>query len=291
MHERLISSAPAPSAKTEPAWWFIFAAHKMMVWQDGESMSIPMIVDPAPLGLSLIRERYLGTLAGRHCYCAEAAENIAGPPEMSFYGLRFLYGRLAEPLFAIALKAVHLIEWEGTARYCGRCGKEMAPAKEMNARECPGCGMMVFPRLSPAVIVLVERDGQMLLARSTRFTADFYSVLAGFVEPGETLEETVHREIEEEVGIKIRNVRYFGSQPWPFPDSLMIGFTAEYLSGEIRIDDEEIVEAGWFDPEKLPTIPGKISIARRLIDWFIEARLPGKAPAGSQAGRRYDPDE
>ena len=151
--------------------------------------------------------------------------------------------------------------------------------------------MLAFPRISPAVIVLVERDGQVLLARSPRFTANFYSVLAGFVEPGETLEDTVHREIEEEVGIKIRNVRYFGSQPWPFPDSLMIGFTAEYESGEIRIDKAEISEAGWFYPENLPAIPGKISIARRLIDWFIETGLQKKTPAGLQADRLYNPGE
>ena len=273
MYERLIPSAHPRSAKTEPAWWFIFAANKLMVQEDDELMSIPLIVDSASLGLSSIRERYLGTLAGSNCYCAEVSENGPIPLKMGFYGLRYLYGRLVEPLFAVAMKAVHLMEWEETTRYCGRCGRKMVPAKEMNARECSGCGMMVFPRISPAVIVLVERDGQVLLARSRRFTADFYSVLAGFVEPGETLEDTVHREIEEEVGIKVRNVRYFGSQPWPFPDSLMVGFTAEYASGEIRIDRTEIAEAGWFYPDKLPTVPGKISIARQLIDWFVETRL------------------
>jgi NAD+ diphosphatase len=273
MYERLIPSGHPPSAKTEPAWWFIFAANKLMVQEDDELMSIPLIVDSASLGLSSIRERYLGTLAGSNCYCAEVSENGPIPSKMGFYGLRYLYERLAEPLFGIAMKASHLMEWEETTRYCGRCGRKMVPAKEMNARECSGCGMMVFPRISPAVIVLVERDGQVLLARSRRFTADFYSVLAGFVEPGETLEDTVHREIEEEVGIKVRNVRYFGSQPWPFPDSLMIGFTAEYASGEIKIDRTEIIEAGWFYPDKLPTVPGKISIARQLIDWFVETRL------------------
>ena len=291
MHERLNSSVPPPSVKTEPAWWFIFAGQTLMVLEDGASVSIPLIVDPASLGLSPIRERYLGTLAGRHCYGVAVPEDSTIPSKMGFYGLRYLYERLAEPLFAIAMTALHLLVWEETTRFCGRCGREMAPAKEMNARECSGCGMLAFPRISPAVIVLVERDGQVLLARSPRFTADFYSVLAGFVEPGETLEDTVHREIEEEVGIKIRNVRYFGSQPWPFPDSLMIGFTAEYESGEIRIDKAEISEAGWFCPEKLPAIPGKISIARRLIDWFIETGLQEEAPAGPQAERLYDPGE
>jgi NAD+ diphosphatase len=272
-------SVRPPSTKTEPAWWFIFAAHKMMVLEECVSMSIPLIVDPTSLGLSSIRERYLGVLTGSNCYYAEVSENSPIPSKMGFYELRYLHGRLAEPMFAIAMKAVHLLEWEKKTRYCGRCGREMASSKEMNARECSNCGMLIFPRISPAVIVLVEKNGQVLLTRSPSFNADFYSVLAGFVEPGETLEDTVHREIEEEVGIKVRNVRYFGSQPWPFPDSLMIGFTAEYLSGEIRIDKAEISEAGWFYPDKLPTIPGKISIARRLIDWFIETRLHEKASA------------
>ncbi|MDD5171186.1 MAG: NAD(+) diphosphatase [Syntrophales bacterium] len=291
MNEKLIPSGNPPSAKVESAWWFIFAAQRLLVLEDGASASIPLIVDPASLGLSPIRERYLGTLGGRHCYCAAVPEDSPVPSDMGFYGLRYLYERLAEPLFAIAMKAAHLLTWEETARYCGRCGREMAPAKEMNARECGGCGMVAFPRISPAVIVLVERDGQVLLASSPRFTANFYSVLAGFVEPGETLEDTVHREIEEEVGIKVKNVRYFSSQPWPFPDSLMIGFTAEYESGEIRVDKTEIVEAGWFDPDKLPTIPGKISIARRLIDWFVETRLQEKAPAAPRVERIYDPGE
>ena len=289
--ERLRLSGNPPPAKTEPAWWFIFAEYRLMIRQDGESMSIPLMVDPGALGLSWSRERYLGTLAGRQCYVAEIPGNDSMPPDMRMYGLRYLYGRIADTFLNVAMKATHLLEWEKTTGYCGRCGTEMVPAKEVNARECPGCGMLVFPRLSPAVIVLVERDGQILLASSHRFTTDFYSVLAGFVEPGETLEDTVHREIEEEVGIKVKNVRYFGSQPWPFPDSLMIGFTAEYESGEIAIDKTEIAAAGWFRPEKLPTIPGKMSIARHLIDWFVEKSLHENASKEPRAERRYNPGE
>ena len=131
------------------------------------------------------------------------------------------------------------------------------------------CGHQSFPRISPAVIVLVERDNTCLLARSPRFQDGFYSVLAGFAEPGETLEETVAREVLEETGIEVKDIRYFGSQPWPFPDSLMIGFTASYAGGEIRVDGTEILVADWFPFDQLPKIPGRISIARRLIDWFV----------------------
>lgn len=270
MYEHLISSEHLPSAKNKPALWFIFKAQKLMVLYDDTSVSIPLVADLGSLGISPIGKIYLGTVDGCDCYCAEITEYDPVPPIMCFSGLRDLFGHLADPLFAVAMKALHLLEWDKTTRYCGGCGSRMAPAEETNARKCPNCGLLVFPRISPAVIVLVERDGQVLLARATRFPTKFYSVLAGFVEPGETLEETVHREIEEEVGIKVKDIRYFGSQPWPFPDSLMIGFTAKYASGEIRIDKTEIAEAGWFSPDKLPAIPGKMSIARQLIDWFLE---------------------
>ena len=167
----------------------------------------------------------------------------------------------------------------------------MIRAKGMNANECPGCGFLSFPRISPAVIVLVEKENRVLLARVKRFTTELYSILAGFVEPGETLEETVQREVEEETGIKVKNIRYFGSQPWPFPDSLMIGFTADYESGEIKIDETEIVDAGWYDPDRLPTIPGKISIARELLDWYVNAKLSGTDTRVLKQERRYSPDE
>ncbi|MDY0188381.1 MAG: NAD(+) diphosphatase [Syntrophus sp. (in: bacteria)] len=280
MSGQWIPSGCPPSAKIDPAWWFIFTAHKFLVLEEGRSVSVPLIVDPASLGLSSIREKHLGTLAGVDCYFAEVSEPAALPPKSGFYGLRELHGFLSEPLFAVAMKALHLLEWEETARYCGCCGRKMSPTKDTIARQCPGCGMVVFPRISPAVIMLVEKDGQVLLARGTRFKVDMYSVLAGFVEPGETLENAVHREIEEEVGIKVRDVRYFGSQPWPFPDSLMIGFTATYAGGELRIDPTEIADAGWFHPGNLPNIPGKISIARRLIDWFVETSRQKNAPTG-----------
>ena len=278
MNDQLISSANPPPVKEAPAWWFLFIAGEMMVRPGSETDTVPFIRDPVDLGLQPLREWYLGTLAGRHCFCAEVSRNGSLPERMISRGLRDLYGRIDGSLHRAAMKAVHMIDWDRTTGYCSRCGAKMTRAKGMNAKECPECAFQIFPRISPAVIVLIERDNKVLLARARRFIAEFYSVIAGFVEPGETLEETVKREIEEEVGIRVRNIRYFGSQPWPFPDSLMIGFTAEYESGEIRIDGEEIVDARWFDPDGLPNIPGKISIARQLIDWFVDARSRRNAP-------------
>jgi NAD+ diphosphatase len=290
MENRLIPSVEAPPTKSEPAWWFVFMADRMMVAEADEKISVPCFTNPAELGLEPIREWYLGTLAGRHCYCAEISETASVPDKMAFRGLRYLYGRLEEFLHRVALKAVHMIEWDRTTRYCGHCGMETIRARGMIAKECPCCELLVFPRISPAIIVLVERGNKLLLARVKRFTSELYSVLAGFVEPGETLEEAAQREIEEEVGIRVKNIRYFGSQPWPFPDSLMIGFTAEYESGDIRIDEAEIADAGWFDPERLPTIPGKISIARELIDWFVETRSKEKGMAPLKE-RSYNSNE
>ena len=133
------------------------------------------------------------------------------------------------------------------------------------------CGLLQFPRLSPAIIVLVRRGERLLLARSRQTPPGMYSVLAGFVEPGETLEQAVEREVKEEVGISVSNIRYFGSQPWPFPHSLMIGFTAEHAEGELDIDRNEMEDAGWYSVDRLPMLPPPISIARRLIDDFLRA--------------------
>jgi NAD+ diphosphatase len=189
---------------------------------------------------------------------------------MSFEGLRQVYGRLDEDLFWIATRAVQVVDWDRTHQFCGQCGTPTKTSLIERAKECPICGLLHFPRLSPAIIVLVERGHELLLARSRHFLPAMYSVLAGFVEPGETLEEAVVREVKEEVGLTVKEIKYFGSQPWPFPHSLMIGFTAKYASGEISLQDPEIEDAGWFTADNLPTIPGKISIARKLVDWFVE---------------------
>ncbi len=261
-----------PSAGVRgPAWWFMFSDRKLLLKRDGDSVSIPLLErGPKELGLEPVRTQYLGLLHEQDCYAAELSEEIRPPEGVVLKGLRSLFGILGEPWYRVAFLGIHLVEWDRTTMFCGQCGAENRHKEGVRAKECPRCGLLTFPRISPAVIVAVQRGDELLLARSNRFVANFYSVLAGFVEPGETIEETVRREIKEEVGIDVTNIRYFGSQPWPFPDSLMIGFTADYASGEIRIDDEEIVDAGWYRVDALPKIPDKLSIARQLIDWFVE---------------------
>jgi NAD+ diphosphatase len=269
MKRQFIPSADPPIEQKEPAWWFIFYKHKLLVSGEGREPTIPFIHSLIDLGLHSLGETYLGTLDGKHCYAATLSDSTAAPTDMFFQDLRQLYGRLNQELIHLSFRALHLLNWSQKTRFCKHCGWEMGKKAGQQARECPNCGYMSFPRISPAVIVLVERGETCLLARSPRFQDGFYSVLAGFAEPGETLEETVEREVREETGIAVADIRYFGSQPWPFPDSLMIAFTARYAGGEIRVDGTEILDAQWFTCDQLPKIPGKISIARNLIDWFI----------------------
>ncbi len=269
MFARFDPSIKQPHEETQPAWWFIFRKDKVLVEVNGDSAAVPLSANPDDLGVEILRRQYLGALDGKDCFSAEVGEESAAPVGMEFQGLRQLFGRLEEGLYRVAFRAAQIVDWDRNHQFCGRCGRRTTDRADIRAKECPGCGFVMFPRISPAIIVLVERGEKVLLARANRFPGRFYSVLAGFVEPGETLEEAVAREIREEVGIEVKDIRYFGSQPWPFPDSLMIAFTAAYAGGEIKIDEEEIVDAGWFEPESFPDIPGKISISRQLIDWYV----------------------
>jgi NAD+ diphosphatase len=241
--------------------------------QDGGA-TLPYVVDYAEIGLPAVRSQYLGTLKGRHCFSVELERETQAPEGWEFHGLRRLFGLLPESLFWVAGAAVQIVDWDRSHQFCGRCGARTRDKQKERAKECPECGLISYPRIAPAIIVLVEREDRLLLARSHRHPQGLFSVLAGFVEPGETLEGAVAREIREEVGIEVRDIRYFGSQPWPFPNSLMIAFTCHYASGDIVLEEEEMAEADWYKPDDLPAVPPKISIARQLIDWFVARHEP-----------------
>jgi NAD+ diphosphatase len=179
---------------------------------------------------------------------------------------------LDEDIFLLGGKSIQIVSWDQTTQYCGRCGTKTVPLEGERANKCPSCGLINYPCISPAAITAVIKGNKILLTHNAAFRGNIHSLIAGFVEPGETIEECVHREIFEEVGLKVGNLKYFGSQPWPFPNSLMIGFTAEYESGEILVDGQEITEAGWYDASCLPELPGKMSIARKIIDWFVQTQ-------------------
>jgi NAD+ diphosphatase len=253
----------------QAGWWFIFSGYRILVHEKEGRFSFPFVENTSRLTLDVTRVRCLGHLDGSPCYEAECDAGARAPEGMSFEGLRPLFGHVDDRFFRLAGRALQIIDWDRTHQFCSRCGRPTEEKDDETAKICTSCGCMSFPVASAAIIVAVTRDERILLARASRFPENMYSVLAGFVEPGESLEECVRREIREEVGIEVTNIRYFGSQSWPFPNSLMIGFTADHEAGEIKVDGKEIVDAGWFPADHLPQIPGKISIARRLIDWFV----------------------
>jgi len=255
--------------------WFVFRGNELLVFQDsGLAARIPTGQEWAALGLPAGEPQEIGSLDGRAAWAVGVAAEVHPPEGMAFQGLRRLWGALDEETWKLAGRAVQIVEWDRDHRFCGRCGAGTERKAGELARVCPRCGLQQFPRISPAVIVRIERGDQLLLARSPHFAPGVYSTLAGFVEPGESLEETVAREVREEVGVEVRNIRYFGSQPWPFPHSLMIGFVADWESGEIRPQEGEIEDAGWFELDSLPGLPSRFSIARALLDDFIARRRP-----------------
>ena len=258
---------PATIAPHEPIW-FVVRGTSLLVTAGAGRRALPDDALATAIGGGGVAH-YLGAYDLSPCYAIEAAADAPLPDGYEWVGLRVLYGGLEDALFPVAGRAVQVIDWDRTHRFCGACGRATEYAEGERAKRCPACGLSAFPRLAPAAIVLVERDGAALLAHGVNFPARMYSTLAGFIEPGETLEEGAAREVFEEVGVRIGDLRYFGSQPWPFPHSLMVGFTARWVAGEIEPARHEIADARWFTPDDLPLLPGKISIARALIDDWL----------------------
>lgn len=216
------ASVSVPDNITGDAWWFVFRKDEILVVDNGDN-SAPGIIklkDLSEIGLRPVRTQYLGMLDETNCFSAEVEEASEAPEGMSFRHLRSLLGVIDDDMFSLAGRAFQVMGWDRNHQFCGRCGSSMETKQSERAKVCPVCGLTNYPRISPAVIVAVVRDGKILLANSGRFRTKMFSVLAGFVEAGETFEECVHREIMEEVSIGVKNIRYFGSQPWPFPDSI-----------------------------------------------------------------------
>jgi NAD+ diphosphatase len=212
-----------------------------------------------------VHEHYMGTLSGKKCFAVHVSE----PGSAGFASLRMNIQNIGPTLFNLAGRALQVCDWYRSHQFCGRCGKPTTDSKRDRSTVCAGCKLNFYPRLSPSIIVLVHRGDEVLLGRNHIFPEGLFSTLAGFVEPGESIEETVIREVKEEVGVNVSNLSYRGSQPWPFPNSLMLGFHAEYQSGDIVLQEDEIAEAGWFPCTDLPLIPGKFAISRWLIDEYL----------------------
>ena len=236
--------------------------------EENGNFALPQAIDfPDFMDLELPE---LGSFRGNSClgyrHDLESPEKF----NLTAVDLRDAALQLDKPLKKLILRGKPVLEWLATRKYCSVCGNLLEDHEQEEARFCPNCRMLFFPKISPAVIVLVKRDdGRILLAHNQRFKHKVYSMIAGFVEPGETAEDAVRREVREEVGLEIKNIQYKYSQSWPFPDSLMLGFTAEYASGQLSPDGEEIVDANFYSIDDLPPLPGKSSIARRIIDEYI----------------------
>ena len=250
------------------SYYFVFCKDELLLEQQEDgSYSVPLSEEP-PTEIkpwtTLLRVTPLNGVEVR-------AYNLPAPtPEGTFCPLRQSYYKLPLELYLKAGKCAELLYWDQNTRFCGICGGTMKFHTDISKR-CEHCGKEVWPQLATAIIVRITRDDEILMARARNFRGDFYGLIAGFVETGETLEEAVVREVHEETGLEIKDIRYFGSQPWPYPSGLMVGFTAHYAGGQIHVQREELKNVAWFHRDHLPKLPEKLSIARQLVDdWLAQ---------------------
>jgi NAD+ diphosphatase len=259
---------PSPARKR----WILVQGESVLFKGDTAPGTV-LMPDARPVDLAFGSPVYLGTRDNLVYFTAELAPGSTLPDGWQQSPVRELQGLVPDSDMAVAAYAVRILDFNRSTTFCGRCGAKNRPLTTERARICTACSRITHPRISPAIIVLIKSGERVLLARSPRFTPGVYSVIAGFNEPGENLEQTVHREVFEEVGIRVQNIRYFGSEPWPFPDSLMIGFVADCAGGEIHIDNREIEDAAWFTRDTLPPFPSKASISRALIEAWIRREI------------------
>ena len=221
--------------------------------------------------MNIVNRQFLGFLNNQPCYLSELASESKIDDGALLTPLRNLLGRIPDSLFTVCSRSIQLSEWHKNNQFCGACGSKMQRHNSERAMYCECNNILIYPKISPCIIVLVTKGEDLLLAHNKNFPGAFYSTLAGFIEAGESAESAIHREIFEEVKIKVKNIQYYGSQSWPFPSQLMLGYHAEYLEGDITPDGEEIDSADWFNYKKLPQVPtGNISISGQLIESYIE---------------------
>ncbi|MBR1667860.1 MAG: NAD(+) diphosphatase [Bacteroidaceae bacterium] len=256
----------------QSTYWFVFISNALLLQHDGSGYHVPCSPEPPFPMKEWTPRQELPAIDGTPCMAYSLNTPPADMMGLVTMGLRESWNVLPRRFYNAAGKASELLYWDSNTKYCGVCGAPMRRTTIIS-KQCTHCGKEIWPQVSPAIIVRIRRGDQILLVHAKNFRrSEMYGLVAGFVETGETLEECVVREVQEEVGLVIENIRYFGSQPWPYPCGIMIGFTADYVSGEVHVQEEELSNAGWFDREHLPPIPDKMSIARKLIDDYIAER-------------------
>lgn len=286
-----LASAPVP--RPRGGLWFVLAGGRLLVAAPAGPADAFTVPEGDKPPVAAPGARCIGLLGDVPCWAAEA-RGVEAPPGFALEPLRSLFDRLPDGLVAIAGRAFQVLEFDRTHRHCGACATPTEEHDGGRARRCPACGETSYPRLAPAMMVLVTREGpggrELLLATGVRRAAPVYSPLAGFVEPSESLEDCIRREVLEEVGLRIRGLRYFESECWPFPHSLMVAFLAEYAGGEIRCQEGEIADARWFPIDRLPALPHRLSVARRLVDHAVRERAaPTAAPASGGPASAPEP--
>ncbi len=252
-------------------YWFIFCHSELMLekTEDG-NYTIPFQENaPTDIAVPASEIHNITPLDGKEVK-TYATDSISTDPQYELCALRTSYKKLALELYLKAGKCAEILYWDANTQFCGKCGGRMKLHTDIS-KVCQKCGREIWPQLSTAIIVLIHKGDDVLLVHANNFKGHYYGLVAGFVETGETLEQAVSREVMEETGLKIKNIRYFSSQPWPYPCGLMVGFNAEYESGEIKLQRSELGAGGWFNKNALPEIPEKLSIARKLIDNWLES--------------------
>lgn len=250
----------------------LFAIFKgeLLVKKTENTLNIPSYEEISKLNIKFETEFFIGELNGKPCFTIEVEREVNLPENFDLIPLYEIGQFVNEELFLAAGRANQILNFDKTHKYCGKCGSKTENKKDEMAKTCPSCGNVMYPVICPAIIVAITKGDKILLAHNKSFKNNMYSLIAGFVEAGEDLISTVKREVFEEIGIEIKNITYHMSAPWSFPNSLMIGFFAEYESGEIKVDGKEILDANWFTKDNFPNIPRKSAIARKLIDEFVK---------------------
>lgn len=248
---------------------FAFLKGSLLVKRSVDELQIPAFGEIKKLNMNYENEFFLGEYEDKACFAIEIYNEIDLANNFKLVPLREIGMLMEEEIFEIAGRASEILNWDRNHKFCGRCGTETEDKKDELAKICPKCGNIMYPVICPAIIVAITKGDEILLAHNSNFKDNMYSLIAGFVEAGENLKSAVKREVFEEVGIKVKNIRYYKSSSWPFPNSLMIGFFAEYDSGEIKVDGSEIVDARWFKKDSFPNLPKKYSLARKIINEFI----------------------
>ena len=256
--------------QTAQSWWFIFYKDQLLLEKKEDGIYAIPCEESSPI---VIKEKTtvhnITTLEGKNCKAFSLSSPIEESEQWIMIGLRASYEYLPLSHYQTAGKAHEILHWDRNSRFCSACGTPMEQ-KESIMKRCPKCGREVYPSISTAILVLVRKKDSLLLVHARNFKGTFNSLVAGFLETGENLEECVAREVMEETQLKIKNISYFGSQSWPYPSGLMVGFIADYESGKIELQDDELSSGAFYTRDNLPELPHKLSLARKMIDWWLE---------------------